>query len=100
MVTTASTRSPCVSRIPGRATVTEAALLPVLAGLAGLLAIDATAALQIMVSQPLVAGALAGAACGDPGTGLVIGAVLQLIWLGALPVGAAAFPDAPVGTVV
>lgn len=70
-----------------------------LSGLAGLVALDATAALQVMVSQPIVAGALAGALCGDVVTGTLVGAMLQLVWSGALPVGAAGFPDAPVGTV-
>lgn len=80
--------------------MSDAATIAALAGLAGMLALDATAALQVMISQPVVAGALAGLVCGDVGTGTLIGAVLQLIWLGALPVGSAGFPDAPVGTVV
>jgi len=80
--------------------VTDAATVTSLAALAGALSIDSTAAVQAMVSQPVVAGALAGLICGDPATGAVVGAALQLIWLGALPVGAAGFPDAPVGTVV
>jgi mannose PTS system EIIC component len=74
--------------------------LAALAGLAGLLALDATAVAQTMVSQPIVAGATAGLICGEPALGALLGVVLQLVWLGALPVGAAGFPDAPVGTVV
>jgi mannose/fructose/N-acetylgalactosamine-specific phosphotransferase system component IIC len=61
--------------------------------LGGALGLDTTAALQIMVSEALVAGTLAGAMLGDPSTGLAIGAALQLVWCGALPVGAAPFPD-------
>lgn len=80
--------------------MSDLATIAALAGLAGLLALDATAAFQVMVSQPLVAGALAGAVCGDVVAGTTLGAVLQLVWMGALPVGAAGFPDAPVGTVV
>ncbi|MFH1502889.1 MAG: PTS sugar transporter subunit IIC [Candidatus Eisenbacteria bacterium] len=80
--------------------MSDAVTIAALAGLAGLLALDATAAFQVMVSQPIVAGALAGAVCGDAFAGVLVGAALQLVWLGALPVGAAGFPDAPVGTVV
>jgi len=73
--------------------------LAALAALAGLLALDASAVAQTMVSQPVVAGALAGLVCGEPGLGALAGVVLQLVWLGALPVGAAGFPDAATGTV-
>jgi len=61
--------------------------------LGGALGLDTTAALQVMVSEPIVAGTLAGFALGDPSVGLAMGAALQLVWSGALPVGAAPFPD-------
>jgi mannose/fructose/N-acetylgalactosamine-specific phosphotransferase system component IIC len=61
--------------------------------LAGALALDETALLQVMVSQPVVAGAVAGVVVGDLGLGLLVGSALQLVWIGALPVGAAPFPD-------
>lgn len=61
--------------------------------LGGALGLDTTAALQLMVSEPLVAGTLAGLVLGDPALGLALGAALQLVWCGALPVGAAPFPD-------
>lgn len=77
----------------------DGTVVAVLALLAGALALDTTAALQVMVSQPLVAGTIAGALVGDIGVGTAVGAVLQLVWVGALPVGAAAFPDAAVGSV-
>jgi len=80
--------------------VTEAGLTAALALLAGVLALDATAALQMMLSQPVVSGALAGLVIGDLGAGLAIGAALQLVWLGVLPVGAAPFPDTAVASVV
>jgi len=80
--------------------VTEAGLIAALALLAGGLALDATAAFQLMLSQPIVSGTLAGLVTGDLGTGLAIGATLQLVWLGVLPVGAAPFPDTAVATVV
>lgn len=80
--------------------MSDAVAIAVLALIAGGLSLDTTAAFQVMVSQPLVAGAIAGLALGDVATGLVVGTTLQLVWLGVLPVGAAHFPDAAVGTVV
>lgn len=58
------------------------------AGMAVLLGLDRTAALQIMVSRPLVAGPLVGFILGDAATGLTIGMLLELLWLCRLPVGA------------
>ena len=72
-------------------------LLLCLAG--GVCALDATAAWQIMLSQPLVSGTIAGLLLGAPQAGVVIGLVLQLLWSGAIPVGARPLPDAPVGSV-
>ena len=62
-------------------------LLAVLAGL------DRTAALQMMLSRPLVAAPLAGWLLGAPQSGLLVGSVVELLWLGRLPVGAAIPPD-------
>jgi len=67
-------------------------MIVVLSLLGGALSVDATAAFQVMLSQPLVAGSIAGVAVGDPVLGLVVGSTLQLVWLGVLPVGAAPFP--------
>lgn len=53
-----------------------------------------------MVSQPLVAGTVAGLVVGDVGLGLRMGAALQLVWIAVLPVGAAAFPDGATASVV
>ena len=79
--------------------MSEFSLIVALSALAGALALDTTAALQSMLSQPLVAGAIAGALAGDVALGLVIGTALQLVWLGSLPVGAAPFPDGAVAGV-
>lgn len=62
----------------------------VVAVIAGL---DRTALLQVMVSRPLVAGPLTGLLLGVPESGLLIGALTELLWLGRLPVGAAIPPD-------
>lgn len=63
------------------------ALIAVVAGL------DRTAAFQFMVSRPIVCGPLTGWAIGEPMIGLMVGALIELLWLGRLPVGAAIPPD-------
>lgn len=55
--------------------------------------LDRTAAFQSMVSRPLVAAPITGLILGDLRTGLEIGTMVELIWLGRLPVGAALPPD-------
>jgi mannose/fructose/N-acetylgalactosamine-specific phosphotransferase system component IIC len=55
--------------------------------LGGWLAADATALAQVLVSQPLVGGALTGLAWGDLPAGLRVGALLQLFALAGLPLG-------------
>jgi mannose/fructose/N-acetylgalactosamine-specific phosphotransferase system component IIC len=74
-------------------------LLP-LSLVGGLLALDATSVGQFMVSRPLVAGVLTGWIVGDPGTGLVVGALLELYLLVCFPTGGSRFPEAPTATVV
>jgi mannose/fructose/N-acetylgalactosamine-specific phosphotransferase system component IIC len=58
-----------------------------LALLAAVLSLDDTAFAQTWLGQPLPAGLLAGAVCGDPLTGLAVGLPFQLVTLGNLPVG-------------
>ena len=58
------------------------------AGMAVLLGLDRTAALQIMISRPLVAGPMVGLLLGDAMTGLTVGMLLELLWLCRMPVGA------------
>jgi mannose/fructose/N-acetylgalactosamine-specific phosphotransferase system component IIC len=60
--------------------------------LAGWVGADTTAALQIMVSQPLVAGWLGGVVMGEPTLGLGVGLTLQLVWGRAYALGGASFP--------
>ncbi len=55
-------------------------------------AADTTAFLQLMVSQPLVAGWLAGAVVGQPAAGLAVGVVLQAVWGRSFALGGASFP--------
>ena len=63
------------------------ALVAVLCGL------DRTAAGQFMICRPIVAAPLTGLLLGEATIGLQIGAMLELLWLGRLPVGAAIPPD-------
>lgn len=59
----------------------------------GLLALDRTAVGQFGVSQPIAAGPLIGWLLGDAPTGFLIGGTLQLLYAGALPIGASVPPD-------
>jgi mannose/fructose/N-acetylgalactosamine-specific phosphotransferase system component IIC len=65
----------------------------------GIIGLDRTAAGQFMVSQPIVAGPLAGWLLGDTAAGMAIGAVLELVWLLDMPVGTFVPADATIGTV-
>jgi PTS system mannose-specific IIC component len=65
-----------------------------LAGLVSMLTgLDRVALVQLMLSRPLVAGPLTGWVLGSPLVGLEVGMLLELLWLGRLPVGAAIPPD-------
>jgi fructoselysine/glucoselysine PTS system EIIC component len=59
-----------------------------LSALGALLALDAAMVGQFMIAQPLVVGGIFGYLLGDVSSGLMIGAMIQLLWLGVLPVGA------------
>jgi mannose/fructose/N-acetylgalactosamine-specific phosphotransferase system component IIC len=65
----------------------------------GIIGLDRTAAGQFMISQPIVAGPLTGWLLGDPTAGIIIGAVLELIWVLDLPVGTFVPADATIGTI-
>ena len=60
-----------------------------LAALAGLAAIERKGFLQAMLSRPVALGPIAGLALGDAAGGLLVGAPLELLWLGAVNLGAA-----------
>ncbi|MEZ4600458.1 MAG: PTS sugar transporter subunit IIC [Syntrophotaleaceae bacterium] len=63
------------------------------AGVALLCGLDRTAVGQFMLSRPIVAAPLTGLLLGYPLVGLQIGALLELLWVGRLPIGAAIPPD-------
>jgi mannose/fructose/N-acetylgalactosamine-specific phosphotransferase system component IIC len=67
-------------------------LIP-LAMLGGVLGLDVVSFPQAMISRPIVAATLGGAFTGDPFGGLLIGAVLELIALDTLPLGASRYPE-------
>ena len=67
-------------------------LLPI-ALLGGVLGLDVVSFPQAMVSRPLVAATLAGALVGQPASGLLIGAALELVALETLPFGASRYPE-------
>lgn len=56
-------------------------------------ALDLASVPQVMLSRPLVAGLLGGAAAGAPLPGLAVGALLELFAMENLPVGASRYPD-------
>lgn len=67
-------------------------LLPI-ALLGGVLGLDVVSFPQAMISRPLVAATLTGALIGQPASGLLIGAALELIALETLPFGASRYPE-------
>ncbi|OHB28330.1 MAG: hypothetical protein A2X84_03755 [Desulfuromonadaceae bacterium GWC2_58_13] len=62
-------------------------------GISILAGLDRTAAMQFMVSRPIVAAPAVGLVLGDPWIGLQGGILIELLWLGRLPVGSAIPPD-------
>jgi fructoselysine and glucoselysine-specific PTS system IIC component len=66
----------------------------------GVVAVDTTAAWQFMICRPLVSGPLLGWLLGDLHTGLIMGALLELVWAGIVPAGASVFPDSNVAAAV
>jgi len=71
-----------------------------LAALGGGLALDGTSVGQFMLSRPLVAGTITGWLLGDPATGFLLGAVLEMYLLVSFPTGGARFPEGATATVV
>lgn len=64
-----------------------------------IIGLDRTAVGQSMISQPIVAGPLTGWMLGEPATGIIIGAVLELLWVLDMPVGTFVPADATVSAV-
>ncbi len=66
----------------------------------GLIGLDRTAVFQVMISRPIVAAPIIGAVLGDPMAGLKVGLVIELLWIGYLPVGASVPPDETIVSIV
>ena len=61
--------------------------------LGGVCYLDRTAACQLMLHRPLVVSTLVGAVFGNLAAGAQVGAVLEMLYLARLPVGASVPPD-------
>ncbi len=64
----------------------------------GLAAIERKGFLQAMLSRPIVLAPVTGWALGDTAAGLLLGPVLELLWLGAVNLGAAVPAHEALGT--
>lgn len=64
----------------------------------GWVGLDGTSFPQLMISRPLVAGALAGWVVGAPAEGVLLGAILEAFHLAILPIGAARYPETGTAT--
>ena len=71
-------------------TIADCLLASLVAVICGL---DRMAVSQFMISRPVVAGPLVGIFLGEPLVGLQVGMLIELLWLGRLPVGATIPPD-------
>ena len=67
-------------------------VLPI-ALLGGVLGLDVVSFPQAMISRPLAAATITGILIGQPASGLLIGATLELIALETLPFGASRYPE-------
>lgn len=65
----------------------------VLSVLGGLLGLDTVSFPQAMLSRPIVGATAAGAILGDPSSGLLVGAALELFAVETLPFGASRYPE-------
>ncbi|MFB3896992.1 MAG: PTS sugar transporter subunit IIC [bacterium] len=66
------------------------------AAIGGLIFLDSSSVAQIMISQPIVCAPLIGWYLGNWQIGLLIGALLELLWIGKLPIGSHIPPEAPI----
>lgn len=65
----------------------------------GILCLDRIV-LQAMISRPIVAAPLIGLILGDPYTGLIAGAFIELFWIDRLPIGAYIPPNDTVAAIL
>lgn len=63
----------------------------------GIVALDTTAAMQVMVSRPMVGCSIIGLILGNFQVGFTIGILLELLYISELPIGGARFAEGNVG---
>ncbi|SEN72957.1 PTS system, mannose-specific IIC component [Amphibacillus marinus] len=68
--------------------------------IAGIGILDGRILGQVMLDRPLVTGTLVGVVLGDIEQGIVIGAQLELVWMGLTGIGASTPPDVVTGGVL
>ncbi|HEX2777896.1 MAG TPA: PTS sugar transporter subunit IIC [Gemmatimonadaceae bacterium] len=61
--------------------------------LGAVLGLDVVSFPQAMLSRPIVAATIGGSVAGDPASGLLAGAAIELMALETLPVGASRYPE-------
>ncbi len=65
----------------------------------GVLCLD-RAALHIMISRPVVAGVVTGMVLGNPYSGLITGAMVELLWIDRSPIGTSIPPNDSLAAVI
>ncbi len=66
----------------------------------GVVALDTTAAMQILISHPLVSCSVVGLLLGNFQLGFLMGIFLELLWLNEFPIGGAPFSEGNLGATV
>lgn len=67
---------------------------------AGVIALDFTACGPFMLSQPLVCGPLFGWMMGNVAVGIIVGGIMQLLWMDLSPIGVGIPYDATASTIL
>ncbi|MFH1784410.1 MAG: PTS sugar transporter subunit IIC [bacterium] len=64
------------------------------------ISLDVMTIWQVMISRPLVTAPVVGWILGDMGTGIIIGIMLELIWINVLPIGTVIPPDVSTSAII
>lgn len=64
----------------------------------GIVAMDTTAALQLMICHPIISCSVVGLLFGNLPVGLLVGILMELPWLYEVPVGTARFAEGNIGS--
>jgi len=73
--------------------MTDVGTLALLTMLGAVVGLDFVSFPQAMLSRPLVSATLAGLLCGDAGSGLLVGILLECFALETMPFGASRYPE-------